>query len=173
MWCKPRVLDDLQTMGWDLPVIEPAKQSEVKRNPIFSAADLLRQHFAGGYATLYGHEGDVQAVEFTPDGKYLVSAGTDGSVRIWDAVTGLQVRPGRQQRSKSRRWPLAPMAKRWSRPSGSRYATQGASKERPGEPMEYWGRQPGESLRDAGCERSVHTEGEIDDSKKGSSGHVR
>ncbi len=87
-----RVLDDLQTMGWDLPVIEPAKQSEVKRNPIFSAADLLRQHFAGGYATLYGHEGDVQAVEFTPDGKYLVSAGTDGSVRIWDAVTGLQVR---------------------------------------------------------------------------------
>lgn len=38
--------------------------------------------------TLEGHQGDVSSVEFSPDGKRLVSTSADGSVRIWDARTG-------------------------------------------------------------------------------------
>jgi WD40 repeat protein len=39
--------------------------------------------------TLMGHEGRVDSVEFTPDGKHLVSAsGTDGTVRLWSLESG-------------------------------------------------------------------------------------
>jgi WD40 repeat protein len=31
-----------------------------------------------------GHEGPVESVAFRPDGNRIVSAGTDGGVRVWD-----------------------------------------------------------------------------------------
>ena len=39
-------------------------------------------------AALTGHTGAVTAVAIAPDGTWLASAGRDGSVRIWDPVTG-------------------------------------------------------------------------------------
>jgi WD40 repeat protein len=43
--------------------------------------------------TLLGHEGRVDSVEFTPDGKQLVSAaGGDGTVRVWSLESGASSR---------------------------------------------------------------------------------
>jgi WD40 repeat protein len=38
-----------------------------------------------------GHDREVMAVAFSPDGKRLVSGGSDGTLRRWDPATGLAV----------------------------------------------------------------------------------
>ncbi|MGE0533481.1 MAG: WD40 repeat domain-containing serine/threonine-protein kinase [Pirellulales bacterium] len=38
-------------------------------------------------AVLGGHEGDVYAVDFAPDGKMFATAGKDGAIRVWDATS--------------------------------------------------------------------------------------
>jgi WD40 repeat protein len=43
-------------------------------------------------ADLRGHQGEIQAIGFTPDGKWLVSAGADMTFRFWDAVAGRMIR---------------------------------------------------------------------------------
>jgi WD40 repeat protein len=40
---------------------------------------------------LDGHTNSVFAVNFTPDGKYLISGGRDAHIRIWDAVNEYQL----------------------------------------------------------------------------------
>ncbi|KAF7972326.1 hypothetical protein HWV62_18430 [Athelia sp. TMB] len=42
---------------------------------------------------LYGHDGPVTSVSFSPDGSRIVSGSTDQTVRVWDAVTGRAALP--------------------------------------------------------------------------------
>ncbi|MCA9964982.1 MAG: protein kinase [Anaerolineales bacterium] len=53
----------------------------------------LQAALARGFArqTFLGHTDDVQMVEFSPDGLYIASSASDGSVRLWDAQTGKQL----------------------------------------------------------------------------------
>ena len=41
--------------------------------------------------TLRGHWGDVNSVAYSPDGKHIVSASGDKTVKIWDSTTGEEV----------------------------------------------------------------------------------
>lgn len=38
--------------------------------------------------TLYGHDHSVSAVKFMPGDDFVVSAGRDRSIRVWDIKTG-------------------------------------------------------------------------------------
>ena len=42
--------------------------------------------------TLSGHSDCVFSVDFSPDGKHLVSGSKDNRVKIWDTETGAEVR---------------------------------------------------------------------------------
>ena len=44
-----------------------------------------------------GHQALIKGITFTPDGKYLVSAGDDKVVRVWDWRAGKTVRTIRGQ----------------------------------------------------------------------------
>jgi WD40 repeat protein len=41
--------------------------------------------------TLIGHDGEVLAVAYSPDGARIVTGGADGTVRLWDAATGQEM----------------------------------------------------------------------------------
>ena len=42
----------------------------------------------GGHRVIRGHRNEVNSVDFTPDGRVMVTGSDDGTVRTWDPVTG-------------------------------------------------------------------------------------
>ncbi len=61
--------------GVHLAIVEPT--------PALRLVDLA----TGASTPLVGHAGAVQAIDFTRDGKTLVTGGRDGTVRLWDVAT--------------------------------------------------------------------------------------
>ena len=58
---------------------------------IFEAEEMLREAMKKDEAVLRGHTDRVYSVGFSSDSKRIVSGSKDGTIRIWDAVTGKQI----------------------------------------------------------------------------------
>jgi eukaryotic-like serine/threonine-protein kinase len=52
----------------------------------------LKRTSSGSLFTLYEHTGPVYSVAFSPDGARLASGSHDGTVKVWDARTGQELR---------------------------------------------------------------------------------
>jgi len=55
--------------------------------------DYLYTCFTKNQRTFRGHATRVSSVAFSPDGGRIVSGGHDGTVKVWDAMTGLETLP--------------------------------------------------------------------------------
>jgi WD40 repeat protein len=58
---------------------------------VFGAYGSLAQEFQLE-RTLQGHEGQVQNIRFSPNGKMIASGGSDGQIILWDVATGRIIR---------------------------------------------------------------------------------
>jgi WD40 repeat protein/serine/threonine protein kinase len=65
----------------------------IKDNKVSGSAELKLWEVASGkeLLTRRGHEGDIETLAFSPDGRAIATGGDDGTIKLWDAKTGATV----------------------------------------------------------------------------------
>ena len=71
--------------------ILPSDLNNIDRPYTVEAESMLRTAFLYNSAVLNGHTNNVTSASFSPDGKKIVSASWDKTIRIWDVETGKQI----------------------------------------------------------------------------------
>lgn len=104
-WRERRAMPEKKTEGWT-EQLKPVAFSpdgklvaasivgfDPKTNQYVYARTLVWNTETGEKLfTFGGHKNDIDALVFTPDGRFLVSGGVDRTIRFWDLKTGEQVR---------------------------------------------------------------------------------
>jgi WD40 repeat protein len=115
------------------------RSSPVARTPTASSASGIRSPARSG--RWLGHQVGVVGLAFLPDGRTVVSASQDESVRLWDSTTGKEIR--RLAQTPESLWALAVA------PDGKTLATGGAATVR------LWDVATGEELCTFGDKRDA------------------
>lgn len=87
---KRRRLDAMTSVSSNTSANDNRLERERKRNAVAKTPVVKRNdpHAAASVSFATAHSGGVNSLAYTPDGRYLLSSGTDQKLRLWNSKTG-------------------------------------------------------------------------------------